>query len=371
MRDAWVEINRGRLAANFMAVRGAVGGEVKICAVLKAGCYGMDAAKTAKIFRGLGAHMFAVAVLGEALEVRRAVGACDILILGYLSPRFFQAAVENDISLTAYNPELVKTLNETACRAGKRAKVHIKVNTGMNRLGFLPTEGNADIVKKISELPGITISGVFTHFARADEADKAATHEQARRFEGFVAMLRRHGVTCGLIHAANSPSLCDLPEYDYDMVRPGLILTGIYSSDEVSRDRVKVAPCVRLLARLGNVSVLPAGEGIGYGHTFRLERETRVGILPVGFSDGFTRMFSNNFYVIVKGHKCNVIGNICMDHCVIDLSEVPDAAVGDEIIVYGDGSDGAVSVAGAAERRGTIPDEVLTNLSPRLPRVFV
>jgi alanine racemase len=241
----------------------------------------------------------------------------------------------------------------------------------MNRLGFQPTEKSADIVRKISELPGIAIRGVFTHFARADEADKTMTHAQARRLEGFVEMLKKRGVACGLIHAANSPSICDLPEYDYDMVRPGLILTGIYASDEVFRDRVRVTPCVRLLARLGSVSSLPAGEGIGYGHTYRLERETLVGVLPVGFSDGFTRIFSNNFHVIVKEHKCNVIGNICMDHCMIDLSGVPDAAVGDEIIVYGDGSDGALSVADAAKKRGTIPDEVLTNLSSRLPRIFV
>jgi alanine racemase len=371
MRDAWVEIDTNKLAANFTAVKNAVGGNVKICAVLKAGCYGMSGPEVSKIFHKLGAHMFATAVLSEALEIRRAAGACDILILGYLSPRFFKLAVDNDISLSAYNPELVEILGETACGAGKRARIHIKVNTGMNRLGFLPTEENADIVKKISSLPGITIGGVFTHFARADEADKTTTHEQARRFESFVAMLNSRGVACGLVHAANSPSLCDLPEYDYDMVRPGLIFTGIYASDEVSRDRVKVTPCVRLLARLGSVALLPAGEGIGYGHTYRLEKETLVGILPVGFSDGFTRSFSNNFHVIVRGRKCNVIGNICMDHCVIDLSEVPDATVGDEIIVYGDGSDGALSIVEAAEKRGTVPDEVLTNLSSRLPRVFV
>ena len=371
IRDAWVEVDGTRLKDNFMAVRRAVGENVKICAVLKSQCYGLDCRTTAGIFRESGAYMFAVAVLSEALEVRQTCPYHSILILGYLSEGYYPAALDRDISLTMYRRDMIEALSAEASCRGKKGRIHIKVNTGMNRLGFMPDEESADIVARAAELPGIEIEGVYTHFAAADEADKSPTRKQAERFTAFIDMLKNRGVPYGLVHAANSPSVCDLPEYDFDMVRPGLLFTGTYPSTEVSRDRVRVKPALRLMGRLGSVALIPAGEAVGYGFSYRLEKDTLVGVLPLGYADGFTRCYSNNFYVMVRGKRCPVIGRICMDHCMIDLSAAPDAAIGDEIVVYGNGDDGAITVEEAAGIRGTVVEEVLSNLSPRLPRVFI
>ena len=372
-RDAWVEIDRQKLVHNFMEVRRAVGDHVKICAVLKAQCYGMSGPLVAETFDRLGADAYAVAVLSEALEIRAVVPDKEILILGYVSERGYDCAIENVITLPMYREDAMRALDRRAGELGKRARVHIKVNSGMNRLGFPPTEEYADIVADCMNLKHLDVTGIYTHLATADEADKSGVRMQMARFDAFLDMLRRRGVQIPTVHVAASPTICSLPEYDRDMVRPGLLFTGYYTSDDVSRERIHLQPCVKLKARLGNVLPVKAGEGVGYGFTYHLPKDTLVGLLPLGFSDGFTRAFSNNFFVTIRGHRCAVIGNICMDHCMIDLCNVPDPQVGEEIVVYGDGTDGAdgaMNIQQVADKRGTIVDEVLTNLAARLPRMF-
>lgn len=374
IRDAWVEIDREKLSHNFMEVRRAVGDQVKICAVLKAQCYGLGGPQVAKIFSDLGADAFAVAVLSEALEVRAVAPDKEILILGYVSEEGYDSAIQNDISLTMYREEAMRALNERAAALGKKARVHVKINTGMNRLGFSPTEESADIVARCMELPSLDVRGIFTHLAAADEADTSSVRMQVDRFDRFLEMLRRRNVRIPTVHLAASPALCRFPELDQDMVRPGLLFTGYYTSDDVDRTRIHLEPCVKLKARLGNIFLAKAGEGVSYGFTHRFSRDTLVGLLPLGFSDGFTRAFSNRFFVTIRGHRCPVIGNICMDHCVIDLTDVPDPQIGEEIVVYGDGTSGAdhaMNIQQVADLRGTIVDEVLTNLAARLPRKFV
>ena len=375
MRDAWIEVDRKKLSHNFMEVRHAVGDKVKICAVLKAQCYGLGGVQVAQVLEELGADAYAVAVISEALELRTIVPAeKEILILGYVSENGYSTAIENDITLTMYREEALLALNKLAGEMGKKARVHIKVNSGMNRLGFLPTEDAADVVARCMQLENLDVTGIFTHLATADETDKSGARMQMQRFDAFLDMLKARGVCLPTVHCAASPAICDLPECYRDMVRPGLLLTGWYASDEVSRERIKLQPCVKLKARLGNVMPVKAGEGVGYGFTYHLPQDTLVGVLPIGFSDGFTRAFSNNFFVTIRGHRCAVIGNICMDHCMIDLCNVPDPQIGEEIVVYGDGvdgPDGAMSPQEVAEKRGTIVDEVLTNLAARLPRIFV
>lgn len=356
-----------------MEVRRAVGGNVKICAVLKAQCYGMGGPLVAEVLDRLGADAYAVAVLSEALELRAVVPDKEILILGYVSERGYDCAIENAVTLTMYRADAMRALNRRAGERGKKARVHIKVNSGMNRIGFPPTEEYADIVAECMCLENLDVRGIFTHLATADEADKSGVRMQMTRFDAFLDMLHRRGVQLPTVHVAASPTLCSLPEYDRDMVRPGLLLTGYYTSDEVSRERIHLQPCVKLKARLGNVLAVKAGEGIGYGFTYHTPKNTLVGLLPLGFSDGFKRAFSNNFFVTIRGYRCPVIGNICMDHCMIDLCSVPDPKVGEEIVVYGDGTDGvdgAMNIQQVADKRGTIVDEVLTNLAVRLPRIM-
>lgn len=371
-RDAWVEVDSAALMHNFQEVRKAVGPKVKICAVLKAQCYGLGGAQAAMALKN--ADCYAVAVLSEALEVQAVVPDKEILVLGYISPDGFAEAIRHNISLTMYRPEAMEELNRQAAAMGQKARVHIKINSGMNRIGFAPTGENADVVARCMKLPSLEITGIFTHLATADEADKSGVHKQMARFDAFLELLRQRGTTLPTVHVAASPTICDLPEYDRDMVRPGLLLTGYYTSEEVSRERIHLIPCIKLKARLGNIMPVAAGEGIGYGFTYHTSRDSLIGLLPLGFSDGFTRAFSNRFFVTIRGHRCPVVGNICMDHCMIDLTDLPNPQIGEEIIVYGDGlngPDGAMNIQEVADLRGTIVDEVMTNLAARLPRRYV
>lgn len=371
LRPAWVEINREKAIHNFLEVRRAVGPNRKICAVVKADSYGMGAVEMSKMYLQNGVDMFAVAVIGEALELKEEIKDKDILVLGYTSEEFYDDAINNNIILTIYNYEHAVKLNEIAGKMNKIANIHIKIETGMNRLGFLPTEENADLVKLISDMKNLKIQGAYTHFARADEKDKTAAHIQGKRYLSFIDMLEKRNVTIPIKHMANSAAIIDLPEYYLDMVRPGIILSGFYPSNEVNMNEYIFKPCVTLKARLANVKGLEAGEGIGYGHLFKTSDKTVVGTIPLGYADGYSRLFSNNGYVVVKGIKCPILGKVCMDQFMIDLSNVDNPQIGDEVIIYGDGTDGAMTAEDAANVRKTISYEVLTNLGKRLPRKYV
>ena len=256
IRPAWVEINKEKAIHNFLEVRRAVGKDVKICAVVKADSYGMGALKLSEMYLENGVDMFAVAVISEALELRQEIKDKDILILGYTPEEFYDDAINNNLTLTIYNYELAEKLNEVAKNLNKIAKIHIKVETGMNRLGFYPTEENADKVKAISKMSNISIEGAFSHQARADEKDKTTAHKQAGKFISFMKMLKDKNVTIPIKHIANSATIIELPEYYFDMVRPGIILSGFYPSDEVNKNEYKFEICVTLKARVANVSAM-------------------------------------------------------------------------------------------------------------------
>lgn len=370
-RPAWVEVNRKKAIHNFLEVRRAVGPNVKICAVVKADSYGMGSMELSKMYLENGVDMFAVAVISEALELRQEIKDKDILVLGYTPEEFYDDAINNNITLSVYNYELAEKLNAVAKSLDKKAKVHIKVETGMNRLGFLPTEENADKVAAISKMSNISIEGAFSHQAKADEKDKTTAHKQAGKFISFMKMLEERDVTIPIKHIANSATIIDLPEYYFDMVRPGIILSGFYPSDEVNMDEYKFEICVTLKARVANVKTIEAGEGVGYGHLFSAEKSTVVGTIPLGYADGYSRLLSNKGYIVVKGVKCLILGKVCMDQFMVDLSGVENPQIGDEAIIYGDGTDGAMTAEDVANMRGTISYEVLTNLGKRLPKIYV
>ncbi len=371
LRPAWVEINKEKAIHNFLEVKKAVGTNKKICAVVKADSYGLGCMEFSKMYLEHGVDMFAVAVIGEALELREEIKSKDILVLGYTNEEFYEDAINNDITLTIYNYEHAVKLNETAKKLNKRAKIHIKVETGMNRLGFLPTEENADKVDEISKMGNIVVQGAFSHHAKADEENKSTAHMQASRFIKFMDMLEKRGVTIPIKHIANSATIIEMPEYYFDMVRPGIILYGFYPSDEVTKNKYIFKICATLKARLANVKTLEAGEGIGYGHLFSTTKTTVVGTIPLGYADGYSRLLSNKGYVVIKGIKCPILGKVCMDQFMVDLSQVDNPQIDDIAIVYGDGTDGAMTAEDVANMRGTISYEVLTNLSKRLPRIYI
>lgn len=372
LRPAWVEVNREKAIHNLLEVRRAVGSDKKICAVVKADSYGMGSLELSRMYLENGVDMLAVAVIGEAMELREEIKEKDILVLGFTSEEYYQDAIENDISLTIYNYDHALRLNQAAEKLNKRAKIHIKVETGMNRLGFLPTEENADKVAQISKLKNITIEGAYSHHAKADERDKTTAHMQADRFIKFMAMVEERNVKIPIKHIANSATIIEMPEYYFDMVRPGIILAGFYPSDEVDTEKYKFKICVTLKAKLANVKTIDAGEGVGYGHLYQADKAVVVGTIPLGYADGYSRLLSNKGYVMVKGVKCPILGKVCMDQFMVDLSNVEDPQIGDLVIVYGDGTDGGMTAEDVANMRGTISYEVLTNLAVRrLPKIYV
>lgn len=372
LRPAWVEVNREKAIHNFLEVRRAVGPDRKICAVVKADSYGMGSMELSKLYLENGVDMFAVAVIGEAFELREEIKDKDILVLGFTSEEFYEDAIENNIILTIYNYEHAVRLNEAAKKLNKDAKIHIKVETGMNRLGFLPTKDNADKVASIARFENIKIEGAYSHQAKADEKDKTTAHMQADRFINFMNLLQERNVEIPTKHIANSATIIELPEYYFDMVRPGIILSGFYPSDEVDTEKYIFKICVTLKAKIANVKTINAGEGVGYGHLYRADKPVVVGTIPLGYADGYSRLLSNKGYVVVKGVKCPILGKVCMDQFMVDLSNVENPQIGTVAIVYGDGTDGAMTAEDVANLIGTISYEVLTNLAVRrLPKIYI
>ena len=373
-RAAWVEIDTNKAIYNFEQIKKRareVNKYVKICAVVKANSYGMGAVEMSKIYVKSGVDMLAVATFAEALELRYALKSQDILIIGYTPDEAFKEALRNNLILTIYTYEQALNLSKAASELGIKARVHIKIETGMNRLGFITTVENADIIKSISELGNIKIEAIFTHFACSDEKDKSMSHMQMKAFQYFIDLLKQRNVDILIKHAANSAAIIDLPEYHFDMIRAGISLLGFYPSDEVNKENLRIEPCISLKAKLVNVKRVPENTGISYNHTCKTKRASVIGTVPIGYADGFSRSLSNSFYVMVKGKKCLILGRICMDQFMIYLSNVENPQIGDEVIIYGNGHDGALSIEDVARMRSTISYEIASTLSFRLPRKYI
>ncbi|SHI86423.1 alanine racemase [Dethiosulfatibacter aminovorans DSM 17477] len=369
-RPAWVEVNLDNVVHNLNEVKRVVKEGTKICPVIKADAYKQGVMEIAKTYIDEGVDMLAVAVLDEALEIRKELKDIPVLVLGYTPEEAYGLAIENDIILTIYTYEQGVKINEKCEELDRYAALHIKVETGMNRLGFLPTEKSRDEILELKKLQRLGIEGIYTHMARADEFDKTIAKSQQKRFNDFYDMLVDKGLEIPTRHISNSASIIDLPDFNYEMVRPGIMLTGLYPSDEVDRSDVKLKQTITLRAKIALVKTIEMGEGISYGHTFVTHKEMKVGTLPLGYADGFSRLLSGKMEVSVNGVRCRILGRICMDQCVVDLTDVPDARIGDEVIIYDDNRANGLNIDQVAELLGTINYEIVTMLDRRLPRVY-
>ncbi len=370
IRPAWVEVYLENCIHNFMEVKKRIKEETKVCTVVKADGYKLGAVAVSKAYIEKGTDMLAVAVLDEGIEIREEIKGFPILILGYTPEDSFEIALENNLTLTIYTEEHAAELNKIAKKIGKKAKIHIKLETGMNRLGFLPTEDSLNKVKNIYSMENIEIEGIYSHLARADEVDKTWAYKQKERFDNFIEKLEKENINIPIKHIANSAAIIDLPDFQYDMVRPGIMLTGQYPSDEVSRENVKLKLSFNLKAKIANVKEIDPGEGVSYGHKFVADDITKIATLPLGYADGLPRLLSNRLEVTYKGIKCKNIGRICMDQCMINVTGIKDVKIGDEVILYGDGSKNSTTPDEVAKAIGTINYEILTMLDRRLPRVY-
>lgn len=370
-RPVWAEINLDNLAHNIREVRRLVGEKVIITSVIKADAYGHGAVAIAKTLSDSGSDRFAVATLSEAIELRKNSIKEDILILGYTPKYHSRLIVENDITQTIYNVEDAKELSQTARNLRKEVKVHLKIDTGMGRLGFLSEKATIDKIAEIHKLPNINVEGMFSHFAKADESNKESAIKQFNKFDWLVEELKKKEVEIPIKHIANSATIIDLPEYYLDMVRAGIMLYGLYPSEYVDKEKAILKPVMTLKASVSNVKVVNAGEGISYGHNFITSKATKIATLPIGYADGFTRLLNNKAQISIRGKRVPIVGSICMDQCMADVSNIEDVKIGDEVTFFGNGTMKEPSADEIARTLGTINYEIVCMVSKRVPRVYI
>ncbi len=368
-KRCWAEISPENLLHNVRALRAALPEGCRFLGVVKADAYGHGAVETAKLLEGAGADYLAVACLDEALELRAAGVTMPVLILGHTSAAYTGALIEHDITQAVAGPEEAEAFSAAAQEYGGTLRVHMAVDTGMSRLGFLCTGGDFD--RGVSELaracslPGLDVEGVFTHFAVSDEPgeeNERYTREQYRVFTAVIKAAERQGVHFAIRHCMNSGALLHYPEFALDMARPGLLLYG-YGDTE---GKLGLRPCMRLMTRLLTVKTLTPGTTVSYGRRFTAERETRLGVLGIGYADGLPRLCSNRCAFALGGGTAPQRGSICMDMCMVDLTDLPEAKPGDEVEIFGP----AVDLNALAAAAQTIPYELLCAVSKRVPRVI-
>lgn len=289
--------------------------------------------------------------------------------MGPLGAEYAQAAVDWNLRMTVFNSSLARTLSAAAIRSSKFANIHIKIDTGMGRLGFAPDEGAIEEIINISRLPGIKLEGIFTHFASADGVDKSSTLKQIRLFNRLIRELEIQGINIPLKHCSNSAALIDLPEARFNMVRAGIVLYGLYPSPYVSRD-LQLTPAMTLKSRISFLKQLEAGATVSYGSTWQSERDTMVATVPIGYADGYSRLLSNRAYGVVGGQRVPLIGAVCMDQCMFDVTDVAKVKEGDEIILFGKPQD-LVTADELAEIEGTINYEIVCAVGSRVPRIYI
>ena len=356
------------IKSNFDALKSRVKPETKAMAVIKANAYGHGAVRVAKVLEGR-ADYFAVAVIEEALELRESGIKNPILILSLTSPCQFEALIVNDLIPTVYTYEDAVKLSETAEKLGKKAVIHVAVDTGMSRIGFKDCEESVDIIKRISELPNIEIDGIFTHFACADAKDKASAMIQKGRFDSFIELLENRGVKIPVKHCCNSAATIDFDNH-YDMVRMGISLYGLYPSDEVMTERVSLKPAMEVVSHIIHIKDVEPGVGIGYGHTYTTESTRRIATVCIGYADGFNRAFSNKGYVLIRGKKAPITGRVCMDQIMVDITDIDDASVGDHVVIMGASGGEKITAEELGAMCGSFNYEVVCTFMPRVIRTY-
>ena len=355
-RPVWAEINLDNLAHNIREVRRLTSKEALVTAVVKANGYGHGSVEIAQTFLDNGADRFAVAVLTEAIELRKGGITAPILIMGYTPTSLFEKVVEYDIIQTIYSYQDAKVLSDIAVKLNKKALIHIKIDSGMGRIGLLPNDDSIEEILRISKLPNIYIEGIFTHFAMADYLDKSHAMTQFKKFTWVIEKLEEKGLDIPIKHTSNSAAIIDLPEFNLNMVRAGIMIYGLKPSDEVKLDKVDLKPAMTLKARISHLKTVPKGTGISYGQIFVTERESKIATLPIGYADGFTRLLTEKAEVYVNGKRAKIVGKICMDQCMIDVTDIEDVKIGDEVVLFGYGRRGHIDEV--AEKLGTINYEI-------------
>ncbi|WP_297436694.1 alanine racemase [uncultured Clostridium sp.] len=370
IRPVWAEVNLDNIKSNMKAIKKMTKNK-KIIGVVKADAYGHGAIDVAPVLLEEGADKLAVAVITEALELRSAGIKSDIMILGYTPLTFSEKLIVEDIEQTVYSLDYARGLAREALKLNTKAKIHLAIDTGMGRIGFLPEEDYEEILK-VCRLPGLEVIGIFTHFATADERDKDYTRMQFDKFKKICDKLEREGIHIPLKHSSNSAAIMDLQETYLDGVRPGIIMYGYYPSKDVKIKELKLKPALTLKTNIVHLKTLNKDMYISYGRKFKTGRkETKVATLPIGYADGYTRLLNGKAKVIIRGKLAPVIGNICMDQCMIDVTDIEEVALGDEVILIGESNGVKFNADDIANLIGTINYEIICMLKNRVPRIYL
>lgn len=368
-RPAWVEVNLDNLRDNMRTIKSQVSDGVTIISVVKSDAYGYGAYKVVETLKEEGINYFAVATLSEAISLRRKFKDIELLILGYSPDYLMEDAIKNNVTMTIYNMESAERINSFAEKMHLKAKVTIAVESGMNRIGFKPTEENANIIKKIYNMPNINITGIFTHFAAAD-TDREYTEYQFSNYMKMIEMLKNRNVEIPLRHVNNSQGVINYREYDLTAVRPGLVGLGHTEGVESKYPGFKVDYIGQVKAQIANLKVLPAGEKISYGLTYETDKETRIATIPLGYADGIIRQLSNKIDVLISGKRCKQVGRICMDQFMVDVTGV-ECKIGDEVVIIGKQGEEEIPILEVALKAGEIATSYSCHFSKRLPRVYI
>ena len=360
------------VAHNFGEMKKNIAKGTKIIAVIKADGYGHGAEAIARLVHGYSYIWgFAVATAEEALQLRAFGVTKPILILGIVFEEYFSDMVEQEIRLTVSEYSMAEQLSEEAVRQEKTVHIHIGLDTGMSRIGFADTEESVQEIKKITELPNVEVEGLFTHFARADETDISSAEKQLERYVDFERLLYKNGIRIPMKHCSNSAGIIRMPKANMDAVRAGITIYGIYPSTEVERDIVKLLPVMELKSHVSYVKELKAGTSVSYGGTFTAQKNMKVATIPAGYADGYPRSLSNKGWVLIHGKKAPVIGRICMDQFMVDVTEIPEVQTGDEVTLAGKDGDEVLSLETLGDLSGRFSYEFACDIGKRVPRIYI
>ena len=364
--NTYVEIDLDAIAANFDAIRAKAG--VQVMAIVKADAYGHGAVHIARLLDDK-CSFFGVSSIAEALELRQAGLTKPLLILGYTPVEAFRLVIGQDIRPAIFRLEDAHALSKLAQKQGVTIPFHFAVDTGMSRLGFQATEDSADICADIARLPGIYAEGLFSHFATADCADLTKAKAQAELFAAFDQMLKDRGVNIPLRHLDNSAGLMNF-ENHYEMVRSGIVTYGMYPSDEVDPELLALRPALQWRSRVTHIKVLEPGREISYGGAFVTTRKTRVATVPVGYADGYRRSLSGKFYVLIRGRRAPILGRVCMDQMMVDITDVPDVKIDDPVVLVGSDGNDVITMEQIAAAADSFNYEFVCGISRRVPRRY-
>ena len=362
-------IDLSAIMHNMEAMHQNIDPDTKIMAVIKADGYGHGAVEVAHYLSDI-ADYFGVATIDEGVELRKAGLKQPILLLGYNSPSLYYKNLEYGVDQTIYCYDTAKAMSEAAVKSGKTARIHIALDTGMTRIGLSPDEKGLAIVEQIANLPNIKIEGLFTHLSCADMTDKTYTESQMKRYDYFVELLDQAGIEIPVKHICNSAAIMEYDDHRYDMARAGIILYGMYPSDEVDFSNLELIPAMSWYSHVVNIMEPEMERGVSYGATYVVDHPCRLATISVGYADGYARSLSNKGWVLIHGKKAPIVGRVCMDQMMVDITDIPDVKLEDIVTLIGKDGDNSISVEDMANLAGSFNYEFVCDVGKRVPRVY-